>query len=175
MKITNNNHLSLNPISIHKEYRKEWNVHENDFLLLCNNDKPISTTLYRVGGLNSSNPEKDNYFLLLRYTEAFYSESLLKHCKDKNPKHLEAKWCIFNNKGQEKVVFDTFKHGYLVKNSCIYHIESRYYNIETGECYGYSSSSMESSIHLYLDLKYNTEKTGVLIIDKKTGVSELKE
>jgi hypothetical protein len=167
--------LSLNRISVNDEYKKEWHIIENDFMLLCNNDKPISETLYRIGGINNPNPKKDKYFMLIKYTEAYYDDKILKHCKDKDPKHLEGRWCIIDSNGVEKVVFDAFKHGYIVKDSCIYHIDSKYYNIETGEYYGRATSSVESSKKLYLDLKYNDNpnKRGLLIINKQTGFSEL--
>jgi hypothetical protein len=165
-----NYNLSLNPICIKEDYKKEWRISESDFMLLCNNGVPLSNTLYRVGGLN--NP---NYFMLLKHIEARWEDKILKQCKDKYPKHLDSRWCIIDNKGTEKVIFDTYNHGYLVKGSCIYHIGSKYYNIETGEFYGYSPSSMESSTRLYLDTKYDRDKNkrGVLVIDKLTGTSEL--
>ena len=107
---------------------------------------------------------------------AYYKENVLKHCKNKDPKHLEGIWCIIDSNGKEKVIFDNLHHGYIVKNSCVYYIDSKYYNIKTGEYYGYASSSMESSTELYLDLEYNDDKNkrGILIINKSTGFAELK-
>ena len=83
-----------------------------------------------------------------------------------------------NNNGNEKVEFKQFEHGYLVKNSCIYKINSNYYNIETGEYYGNSSTSMESEDFLFLDNEYTHKnldkaKLGVLKINKKDGTWEV--
>lgn len=122
--------------------------------------------------MNNPKPEKDNYFRLIKYVEAFYSNEI-KSAKD--PKHLEDRWCIIDKNGVEKVEFEPYKYPYLVKDSCIYSIDKKYYNIETGEYYCSASSSMESSDFLFLENRFDQDKSkrGILKICKKTGKYEL--
>ncbi len=164
--------LQLSHIDINEEYRKKWNVHEQDFVLLTRNGEPIRNTLYRVGGLGAS--LKDDYFMILKHTEAFYDDTLT---KDKNKKpHLESCWCILDNKnGIEKVTFKPFASPYLVKNTPIFSLDSKYYNIETGELYCNSYSKMECKDFVFLDNAYDDDKSkrGVMKINKKDGTWEL--
>lgn len=141
--------LQLSPITINEDYRKKWNIHENDFVCLTKNGQLISSSLYRVGGLGTPNLNKDKYFTLLKHVEAFYSQEIMRMSakvkggsKNRDPKHLEGRWCIIDKNGNEKVEFDHFKAPYLLKDSCIYSVDGHYYNIETGEHYCDSRSSM---------------------------------
>lgn len=63
----------------------------------------------------------------------------------------------------------------MVKNSCIYTLEQRYYNIETGELYCQSFTSMQSKEFLFLNNAYDadTSKRGVMKINKADGTFEL--
>lgn len=169
----NNMGLQLSPITVNEEYCKKWNERLTDFVCLTKNGELISNSLYRVGGLNTPHLGKDDYFMLLKYVEDFYSDDITKVKKDKP--HLDGRWCIIDKNGIEKKVFESFKSPYLTKDSCIYSINSDYYNIETGECYGYSSTSMVSEEFLFLDNRYNKDKTkrGVMKINKKDGSWEL--
>jgi len=170
-----NSALQLSPIKVDSEYCKKWNERMTDFVVLTRNGELINNNLYRVGGLNNPNPAKDNYFMLIKYVEAFYSAEILRMSKTRDAKHLEGRWCIIDKNGVEKVEFEQFKHPYLVKDSCIYSIGSDYYNVETGEHYCNASTSMQSSNFLFLDNRFDSDKSnrGVFKICKKTGEYEL--
>ena len=159
--------LQLSPIDIKEDYRKKWNIHQKDFVCLTKNGELISDSLYRVGGLGAD--IKDNYFMLLKHIESFYSDSITKIGKDKP--HMESRWCILDKNGVEKVEFPALKNPYLVKDSQIYSIDSKYYNIETGEFYCNSHSSMVSTDYLFLQNDYDENKSrrGVMRINKKDG------
>lgn len=167
--------LQLISTTLEEKYCKKWNVHEKDFLMLVNEfGERVNDSIYRIGGMN--NPTlKEDYFMLLKYEEAFYSKDVLNMSGSKDPKHLQGIWVIINNKGEEKLTFPPYKYPYLVKNSCIYSIESTYYNVETNELYTYSHSALQSDGFLFLENLYDKDKSkrGVLKIDKKTGEYEL--
>lgn len=171
--IGNNISLQLISISINQDYCEKWNIREKDYVCLTKNGKLLRPTLYRVGGINNPNLEKDNYFMLLKHVEAFYDDSITKIQKDKP--HLEGRWCIIDKNGIEKVEFPQFKFPYPITDSCIYSIENKYYNIETGEFYCESYSSMVSTDYLFLENKYDKDKSkqGVMKINKKDGTWEL--
>ena len=175
--------LQLSPIQVNQDYLNEWNNNRNDFVCLTKNGELLRPTLYRIGGLNSPKLGKDKYFMLLKYVEVVYDYDFIKKCcPDKNRKelelqrkHLESRWCIIDENGIEKKEFDQFKSPYLTKDSCIYSIDSNYYNIETGEHYGYSSSSFQSKEFLFLNNNFEKDKSkcGVMKIRKKNGSYEV--
>ncbi len=166
---TEDNSLQLSPITINEDYRKKWRIHENDFVGLSKNGELISSFLYRVGGIGDSDIKNKDYFMLIKYVEAFYSDDITKDKKQKP--HLEGRWCIIDKNGIEKVEFPSHKHGYIIKNSCLYSCDSNYYNIETGEFYGRAYASMESAEYVFLDNRFNDDKQkkGVMKINKKDG------
>jgi hypothetical protein len=167
--------LALSSIAINKDYAKKWNAESyNDFKCLSLNGEMIRPTLYRVGGMNYPELGKDRFFMLLKYVEAFYNKNITDHTGS-DPKHLEGRWCILDRDGNEKVEFKSFDSPYLVKDSCIYSINSKYYNIETGEFYCHAYSSMQSSDFLFLDNPYDKDKSkrGVMKISKADGTWEL--
>ncbi len=173
--------LQLSPIQVNQDYLNEWNDNSNDFVCLTKNGELISNSLYRVGGFGAD--IKQDYFMLLKYVEAIYDYDFIKKCYPNKSikelelqrKHLEGLWCIIDKNGIEKKVFDEFKTPYLTKDSCIYSIDSNYYNIETGEHYGYSSSSFQSKEFLFLDNRFEKDKSkcGVMKINKKDGSYEV--
>lgn len=173
--------LQLSPITINQDYCKEWNVDGNDYVCLTKNGELVNPSLYRTGMFGGK--VKENYFLLLKYVEAIYDFDFIKKCYPKKTnkelelqrKHLDGCWCILDKNGVEKVVFDQFKHPYLVADSCIYSVDNNYYNIETGEFYGSSYSALQSNDFLFLNNAYDKDeaKRGVLKINKKTGTYEL--
>lgn len=175
--------LQLSSIQVNQDYLNEWNNNSNDFVCLTKNGELLRPTLYRIGGLNNPQLGKDKYFMLLKYVEAIYDYDFIKKCyPNKNRKelelqrkHLESRWCIIDKNGVEKKEFDQFKNPYLIKDSCIYSIDSNYYNIETGEHYGYSSSSFHSKEFLFLDNRFDKDKSkcGVMKINKKDGSYEV--
>lgn len=183
--IQKNGKLQFSKIEINEDYRKKWNITSNDFVCLSRNGEPIRNTLYRLGGLNNPNldPNKEKYFMLLKHVEDIYDFDFIKKCYPEKSnkqlelqrKHLKSFWCILDSDGNEKVEFKQFEHAYLVNNSCIYSLDQYYYNIETGEFYCRTSSSMETSEFLFLENKYDKDKSkrGVMKINKKDGSFEL--
>ena len=167
------NELQIGKITLDENYRKKWNVHQNDFICLARNGKLINNSLYRMGGFTYLKDIKNNYFLLLKYTEDYYPDEITKN-KSEKP-HLEGKWCIIDKNGIEKREFEPFSSPFLIENSCIYVIDRKYYNIETNEFYCYASHECESENYLFLENSYDKDisKRGVLKIDKKTGKYEL--
>lgn len=165
--------LQLSKITVNVEYAKKWNVGLNDFLCLTKNGELISNNLYRVGGMGTPNLEKDNYFMLLKYVEAYYDDEITKD-KSRKP-HLDGLWCIIDKNGIEKVECKKFSSPYLVKNSCIYSIDRKYYNIENGQLYCQAYTSVESKDFLFLENSFDDDKSkrGVMKINKKDGSCEL--
>jgi hypothetical protein len=169
--------LQLSPIQVSKEYRKEWNVQMNDFVVLSKNGELISNSLYRVGGFGGD--IKDDYFLLIKHVESVYELDFLKRCYPNKSnkelelqrKHLEGRWCIIDKNGVEKKEFEQNKTPYIKKGSCIYSLDQNYYNIETDEFYCYSYNLVESSEFLFLENLYDKDlsKRGVMQINKKDG------
>ncbi len=164
--------LQLSPIKIKEDYRKKWNISENDFVCLTKNGQLVSSSLYRVGGLGSANDIKKDYFLLLKYVEAFYADNITKEVSRKP--HLEGRWCIIDKNGIEKVEFDAYKSPYL-KGGVIYCIDNKFCNIETGEVYCDSYTAISSTDYLFLENAYDKDKSkrGVMKINKKDGSYEL--
>lgn len=163
--------LQLSRIDLNPDYKSFWNETKSDFVCLTQNGELVSNSLYRVGGFGA-NLKKD-YFLLLKYVESFYEDSIT---KDKNKKrHLSGHWTIIDKNGIEKKVFEQFKSPYLVKDSCIYCLDQEYFNIETGVFYCRSYTRMESDSFLFLNDEFNEDKNkrGVLKINKKDGSLEL--
>lgn len=163
--------LQLCPAVLGEDYRKKWNIRERDFVCLYKDGAPVSSSLYRVGGMGNSNPGEGRYFMLLKYVEAYYPENIMLMCDNKDPKHLSGRWCILDKNGVEKVVFEAHASPYFVKNSCIYHLNNNYYNIETGECYCQSYNNMESADFLFLNNAFDKDKSkrGVMQINKQDG------
>lgn len=180
---TNKNGIQITPIKIREDYAKEWNEHATDFVCITKNGELLNPTLYRIGGLGTNKINGKKYFMLLKYVESIYSFDFIKGCYPNKSnkelkllrKHLEGRWCIIDEFGKEKVEFEHFNQPYLIDNSCIYSLDSKYYNIETKEFYCQSYSSMKSEQYLFLENRYdnNKEKRGVLKINKITGEFEL--
>lgn len=167
--------LQFSKISINEDYRKKWNIHETDFVCLTKNGELVRDTLYRIGGLGTPKLNVDEYFMIIKHVEAFYSHKIMKMSKSKDNRHLEGRWCILDKKGNEKVEFKQFSSVYLVENSQIYSINNDYYNVETGYFYCRSYHSFSSNNFLFLDNRFDDDKSklGVIKIDKKTGEFEL--
>ena len=163
--------LELVPITLTDKYRLKWNTIQKDFVMLKNGEILNGGTLYRVGGFNTN--LHDDYFVLVKHVEAFYPDSITKDKKRKP--HLEGRWCILDKSGIEKIEFKQFETPYVIDDSVIYCMDDKYYNIETGELYCKSYTSMESSKFLFLDTKYDKDKSkrGVMKINKKTGEFEV--
>lgn len=176
--------LQLNPITLNKEYMKEWNIDNNDFFWLAKNGMPLRNTLYRKGGMSNPNISKDKYFILLKYTKELYTSDFIKGCypdksheeQQRKRKHLMCQSVILDSNGDEKLVAKQFDHIYLVDpNSCIYSCNSNYYNIETGYCYGDSTYSLKSKEFIFVNNYYDKDasKCGVIKINKQDGSWEL--
>lgn len=167
--------LELLPVTVNKEYADKWNLRQTDFVCLILNGLLHRENLYRFGGMNRPMIGITRYFQILKYQEAQFSEKTMRIARAKNPNHLEGVWCIMDQYGNEKVVFEPFKSPYLINDSCIYTLNNEYYNIETGEMYCKAHNSMESNDFLFLDNNYDTDlsRRGVLKINKRDGSSEL--
>jgi len=171
------NGLQLCPISINTSYANKWNVTMNDFVKIVKDGRILRDTLYRVGGMNKPKVGIDNYFMLLKYTEAFYPKSITDITRIKDNKYLQGNWCILDKFGNEKIVIDhsLSKFPSIIKNSCIYSIGNDYRNIETNEIYCSSYDMMESTDYLFLDNKYDSdeERCGIFKISKSDGRFEI--
>ncbi len=167
--------MQLSPIAIDAGYAKKWNItdRQNDYLCMTKNGQLLRPTLYRMGGLCSTSDLKKTYFLLIKHVEAFYADSITKDPLRKP--HMEGRWCIIDQNGDEKVEFSQFKSPHIIKNSVIYSIDQNYYNIETGAFYGHANKTVESTDFLFLSKEYDKDETqrGVLKINKLTGDFEL--
>lgn len=163
------NKIELRPVKLDLNYAKKWNERREDFYNLYINGEKKSESLYRIGGFGAN--LDDEYFLILKYSEAFYGDDITTN--KKNKKHLESHWCILDKKGHEKALFDSFKSPCL--HGCIYSLGNKYYNIETGEIYCDSYKTVSSEKYLFLENRYDEdkEKRGVLKIDKKDGTFEI--
>jgi len=167
--------LKLVPIEVKEEYLKEWNESSNNFKVLTYNGELLRNVLYHEGGIGQYDTKKP-YLMLLRYEEAYYDKKILKISKSNRAKHLKGCWCILDNKGNEKYICkETINHPYLVSDSCIYTINSKYYNIETGYCYGESYHKFETSNYVFINNEYDDDitKRGVIKIHKLDGTFEL--
>ncbi len=167
----NDNKVKLSPIQVNEEYLREWNESSRDFVMLTVNGNLISNSLYRLGGMGKK-PDGENYFMLLKYVEAYYDIEWLRRIKSNSgPKHLESRWCILDKNGIEKFVANGYDNPYLIKNSCIYSLKNCYYNAETNELYCESYTKMESDSFVFLDNKYDKDESrrGVWQINKKDG------
>jgi hypothetical protein len=165
--------LELIPVTLNPDYRKKWNVHNTDFVHLYKDGVKVSDTLYRIGGMGAN--IKNDYFILLKQVEAFYSKDIMKMSESKDPKHLENRSCIIDKNGKEKVCFDSFDSPYLT-SGVVYSLGNKYYNIETGECYcKYSSHVLKSGQYIFLDNEFDDDKSkcGVIKIDKYDGSYEI--
>src|SRR5438105_4641252 len=101
--IINSPTLQLCPIQVNEEYCQKWNIRARDYYLLCKNGEAISNSLYRIGGMNTVNLNND-YFMLLKHVEAYYTDEIIELCnktapnslrtKETKPEHLESRWVI---------------------------------------------------------------------------------
>jgi len=166
--------LELRPAELTENYIKKWNVNVRDnYCHLFVDGVKKSNTLYRLGGMSDLTDGKD-YYMILKYLEESYDNNITTDLKKKL--HLASHSTIIDKDGNEKVVFDRFKHPYL-QGGIIYSIDGGYYNIETGEEYCKSSSnSFDSENYIFVDNSYDLKdknKRGVMKIDKRTGEVEL--
>jgi hypothetical protein len=167
--------FELNFATISEEYRKKWNIGKlNDFVHLVKDGQFINDTLYRVGGIGGINT-KDDYFLLLKHTEDYYEDSDYNKGDINKKRHLKSQWCIIDKDGNEKIVFDNSFCSPYLHRGLIYSVDHKYYNIETGYCYGSVSSSMSSDTFIFLNTEFDKDKTkrGVIKINKFDGTFEL--
>lgn len=162
--------LEFRPVKLDQKYAKKWNNTSTDFIHLYKDGVKLRDTLYRVGGMGANT--KDGYFMLLKYTEAFYEDSITSDPKRKP--HLQSSWCILNTDGIEKVNFKPFSNVYLTGGQ-VYSIDQNYYNIETNKLYCKSYYAIQSKDFIFLENKYDTDvsKRGVLKINKHDGTYEL--
>ena len=178
-----NSKIQLSPIILNEDYRKKWNITQNDFYLITKNGVPIRNTLYCVAHFQSKDISNKRYFILLKQVESYYSDEIMKSCKSRGIKqtnrYLSDNDCILDQFGNEKICHDRknlFGYANLLNNdSIIYRVQENYYNIETNEFYCSSSSCMESNKYLYLSNLYDKDKSklGVWKINKLDGTYEI--
>lgn len=163
------NTIELRPANPDSAYLEKWQAsHTPDFRHLYVNGEKVSDQLYRIGGFGIN--LKDKYFMILKYVEDHYDKSIMKFSKNKNSRHLAGHWCIIDHNGVEKQIFKEFSHPYL-QGGVVYVLDSKYYNIETGELYCYSSDCIKSEEYIFLDNKYDDDhsRRGVFQIKKSDG------
>lgn len=169
----NKHGVQLAPIKVDENYVKKWNIKNKDFICIVKNGELLNNYLYRVGGLGTNKIKGLKYFLLLKYVESYYNKDII-NFTGSDPKHLESRWCIIDEYGSEKVEFEKFSSPSLIKNSCIYSIDNKYYNIETGYFYCKSYSHFETENYIFIENCFDDkDKRGVLKIDKGSGKFEL--
>lgn len=161
------NTIELIPARLDPGYAEKWNVYMADFVHLYVNGEKKSDMLYRVGGFGVKVDRP--YFLLMKHVESHYEDAITTD-NAKKP-HLESRWCIIDNEGVERQVFEHYKSPYLI-GGVIYSIDGRYYNVETGESYaGSHGQSVRSEKYLFIENKYDEihERRGVLQITLSDG------
>ena len=164
-----NKNITFKYTELDDEYIKRWNIN-SEFGHLYKNGIKMSDTLYRIGGHGIS--EEDKYFMILKYVEAKYNDNITTIIKDKF--HLSGLWCILNENGEEKGIFDSYKSPYMVGGQ-VYVLDKTYYNIETKKPYCNSYSSMKTKKYLFLDNQYDEdiERRGVFKINMIDGTFEI--
>lgn len=181
--------LELSAITLKEEYAKKWQAeHISGFFLLTRGHVPIRQTLYRKGGISGQGgiPEDQDYFMLLKYTEAQYSKEFLNRAKSNMNKlniaggltsnYLKDSWVILDKQGNELVeIGGDASYPYLVKNSVIYSLGGYYYNLLTGEKICTSSGSLQSAEFIFVDNNYDDDKAkrGMWKICKKDASVEI--
>lgn len=158
--------LELTPIKLDEDYCKKWNFTSKDVIKLTRNGVPVNDSIYRTGAFGGK--FKDGYCLFLKYTEAFYDNSITSD--EARKRHLKGEWCIVDINGIEKKVFNQFENVYL-SGGIIYTVNKGYYNIETDEFICVSSSSITSDEYIFSEDHYNNDKSkrGVVQIKKSDG------
>ncbi len=169
--------IELVPFKLSKEYAEEWNERMTDFVVLFKDGVRVNDSIYRVGGIGVKPEYNENYFMLLKYVEAYYPVHIMKMSSDRDQKltfrnkHLSGVWCILDKECNEKYVSsDGYESVYLIRNSCLYSIDGTYYNIETKECYGRLNPTIGSSEYIFGERTNFKERSHEVIqINKKTG------
>jgi len=171
--------LELCKIQVDEAYLNKWNESCRDFVCLAVNGELLRPTLYRVGGMGDSSIRDKDYFLLLKYTEAYYDKDIIESARKRGSKtdgkHLEGEWCIIDKFGKERFVAPrSLDRIGLVSNSLLYNFKDYLYNIETGYCYGKEDRSMDSEEFYFMSNKYDKDKSkrGIYKINKKDGSFE---
>jgi hypothetical protein len=102
---------------------------------------------------------------------------ILKHIENKKTKHLDSEWCIIDENGNEKVVFErSLDSAYLIDETQMFIYKGCVWNIETNQIVSkYNGSIMKSDDFIFFANEYdnNKSKRGVWKICKKTCAVEL--
>jgi hypothetical protein len=163
--------FELIPVSFDDEYAKKWNIRaEDNYCHLYKDGKKVRNTLYRLGGMDKI---RDNdYFILLKYDEAYYSDKITKDLKKK--RHLASQFCILDKDGNEKFCSSGgTDYPYLI-GGCLYNYKDEIYNIETGYCYGKGRNYIKSENFIFLtsESDWKIHEKIVTKINKHTGEFE---
>lgn len=166
--------IQFAPIKLNPEYAKEWNEHMTDFFHLCDEQgNKINDTLYRKGGIGGS--FKDGYCVIIKHVEAEYPDNITTDPKGK--KHLESKFCVINEKGEEKMIAEHFgsitHHGGLLFSVRGLTTSSKLYNVETGEYFGEIHDALSSNEFVFFKFSdWGVKTRGVKKVNKFTGEVE---
>jgi len=162
--------LELTPITLDEDYCKKWNFSPKDVIKLTRNGVPVNDSIYRTGAFGGK--FKDGYCLFLKYTEAFYDDSITSD--EARKRHLKGQWCIVDLNGIEKKVFNQFENVYL-SGGVIYTVNNGYYNIETDEFICVNNPSISSDEYIFSEDNYNNDKSkrGVVQIKKSDGTYKI--
>lgn len=174
IEVTGECGLSLGKITLDENYAKEWNVHHmSDFVTILKNGEILKPVLYRLSGVNHNlDLKKDRFFMLLKYTEAYHTDDIMKRCGNKAPrtnKYLKSVWCIFNDKGEE--LYESIEYGtspYLIKDAPIFSVNNKYYNLLTKEYLGQPSTIIKNDSFMIFDNQCEKDEKikGILKINK---------
>ncbi|MES2287649.1 MAG: hypothetical protein V4547_18280 [Bacteroidota bacterium] len=162
--------LQFSQIILNDDYVKKWNVSCNDYFCLTKNGILVSSNLYRKGGMGGD--FKDGYALILKYVEAIYDDVITKIQKRK--RHLKSVWVIIDKNGVEKYESQPYDSIFL-QGGLIFCNGNKYYNIETGELYCQSYTTIKSEDYVFLNNPYDDDKSrrGVMKINKRDGSYEI--
>lgn len=130
----------------------------NDVYQIYKNSELLNDLYYRFGGLSSIKNIFDRYFMLLEYKEDKTFSDGLNH----------GNWVIMDSYGVIHKKFELYQHAYLIKDSVLYSLNGKLYNIITDECYGYGKTMvLENSVILHRE--YTEQSNNALVINKVTG------
>lgn len=171
------NELEFREITLDEGYCQKWNLRPNtQMLAIVKDDKIIPNRLYSTHSITTSDLlSSQNYFMAFKLVETSISKKDAKIAGIKNPNFINYHCCILDKYGNERYVQSNRDSVSLIGGGPIYRIHDKYYNIETGECYGQSFTYMQSADFLFINNLYHSDKSkeGVIKIDKKTGEYEI--
>ncbi len=160
--------LQFVKVELNPEYKEKFQI-DTEFVKSFKNGKLLNDSLYKIPFL-SGIKDGDKYIIINKYIESVFNKRVLDITKNKNPNYLESTYCIIDSDGNEKVNFEPNETPYLIKNSCLYKLNNRYYNIETNYLYGESNKDvLKTKEFILIQVKDNE----VIKINKENGSFEI--